>query len=662
MLFNVSCWERFFRNLQQDFKLYLFILGLFCLYRIGFIIVLNSHLSEAATAKDIVTSLYYGLRISLKSTAVLIALPFVCCTCVSLFLSSRRLAFVRLWMGYLLTAVITVLFYARIPYYEQFHMAFNQFLFNTFRDDVNALFYTLVQQYDLVPRLLASAVTAALLSLLLKKWLDTKTFALPHYKRRWMRLTFRVAVVGVVYLFIVFSRFGGSLTYAYDVSWENAGITKDDLLNEAILDDVQALYRAYAMHERLQASTGIDIDAGKMHAYGAHLAGSTLQTGIIDDYLKKTAQGAKVPKPKHVFLIVGESYANWPLMPQYKELNIANGLKGIIARDDAAYVSAFLPNGMGTIAGVNGIITGFTEVNLYLNYQQETYKAPYATALAAQMKRLGYRTYFWYAGPDSWERIKEFTLAQGFDEFHAYGDFESKAGNVWGCDDKYLFNAVESSFEDDIPTFHVILTVSNHAPYTVNLAQEGFEPDAVASGLPEKYQGDKDLLTKLGHFWYSDKMLSGFIQTMRRQYPESLFVVTGDHADRLNIEASPSLYERYAIPFVVYGQGVNKNLFPQNAAGSQINIIPTLIELIAPKGFEYYSVGDSLTRGSTLGFNYGFWITKNSMGKIGDGVGEKLPETDAGSVILDAGVIQQNIDAARAVSWWRVKNGKYLEN
>ena len=42
----------------------------------------------------------------------------------------------------------------------------------------------------------------------------------------------------------------------------------------------------------------------------------------------------------------------------------------------------------------------------------------------------------------------------------------------------------------------------------------------------------------------------------------------------------------------------------------------TLLELIAPKGFEYYSLGKSLTRGANVGFNDGVWLTPEAMGRI----------------------------------------------
>lgn len=655
----MSKWEELFKNIQQDFKLYIFVLGVFCLFRIGFIVILKSYISEAATLQDIFMALYYGVRISLKSTGIVALISLVLCTGLAFALKHKAIRSIRYVVGCFYISMLSLLFYARIPYYEQFHVGFNQLLFNTFNDDVTAIFYTLVQQYNLPMRLLMTAMTGIVLSKLLKAWLSTPTYHLPRFSKWYKNIAFRTSLLVALYYLMIFIRFGGSMTYAYNVDWENSGVTKDEFLNEAILDDVQALYRAYTLHERIMASTGLDMDPGRMAEYGTYVAGHEVASKNIDDFLRKQAQGTNREKPRHVFLIVGESYANWPLLPQYKDLNIANGVKNIIGQDDATYVSTFLPNGMSTISGVMGIVTGLAEANLYLTYLPESYKEPYSTAIAPQMKKLGYKARFWYAGPNSWERVKDFALAQGFDEFYGMGDIESQAGNVWGCDDKYLFNAVTSGIEEEQSSFNIVLNISNHAPYTVNLQEEGFDESSVISALPEKLKEDKELIKKLGHFWYADKVLSEFIKTTRQTYPDSLFIIVGDHADRLNLDSNPSLYERYGIPFIVYGQGITKQTLPENAAGSHINVTPTLLELIAPQGFVYHSLGDSLTLGNSLGFNYGFWMTHDYVGKIGGHTAEKIPSSHV-TVPPDEDLVQQDIDARRAMSWWRVKYGKNI--
>jgi len=637
----------------------IFILGVICVFRVAFIVWLHSYLSEVTTVNDVLVALYYGVRISLKSAGLMTLASFVLCTVVQHAVSCRQSDNIRLLIGTVYISILSVLFYARIPYYEQFHSGFNQLLFNTFQDDVYALFHTLIQQYHLPLRLTMAIITAMILAKLLQIWLGTAIITLPQFSRWYHNIAIRAIFLTAVYYLVIFIRFGGSLTYAYNVDWENSGVTKDRLLNEAVLDDVQALYRAYELHERLSESTGLEIDPAKMAEYGMYVAGRPLKSNNLDDYLEKTAQGSSIQQPKHIFLIIGESYANWPLLPQYQDLNVANGLRNIIKQDDAAYVRTFLPNGMSTISGVLGIVTGFTDANLYVNCLPEAYRQPYPTAIAPQMKRLGYQAKFWYAGPSSWERIKDFTLAQGFDEFYGLGDYESDAGNVWGCDDKYLFSAILARVKAETPSFNVILTVSNHAPYTVDLQAEGFDQEQIVAGLPDKHKNNKELIKQLGHFWYADKVMAEFIDKARKRYPDSLFIIVGDHADRLNLDANPSLYERYGIPLVVHGQGVTKDVFSKQAAGSHINITPTLIELVAPKGFRYSSLGQSLTRGNDFGMNYGFWITSDYIGKADSDYAEAI-EPSSVAVQPNREKVEKDITALRAISWWRIKNGNQL--
>lgn len=655
----MSAWERFFKNIQQDLKLFIFTLIILSLFRIAFIGMLNRYLGDGTTIADIVLSLFYGLRLSLKTAGVIAILSFLFCTCISLLIRNKNIDKVRYLLGCIYTTALTFLFHARIPYYEEFRSVFDQFIFNTFKDDTAALFDTIVKQYQLPMRLASVAVVSLLLCWMLKIILSTKTYHTPHFKRRPQAILFRTSVIVIIAAFMVFARFGGSFTYAKSIHWENSALSKDAFLNEAILDDVQALYRAYTGYERLRNAAGLNIQSDRIAEYGEYLANRPIATNNINDYLKKNAQGAKIPKPPHIFVIIGESYAEWPLLPKYKDLNIANGVKGITEKENALFVKAFLPAGSGTAPAVNGIVTGLAEVNLYPNYEPESYKQPYATALATQMKKLGYKTYFWYGGFSSWQKIKDIALAQGFDQFYGCNDLKESSGNAWGMEDKYFLNSIVSSLTDDQPTFHVILTTSNHGPYTVNVEREGFN-EAILGGVPDSFKKTKDWKQKLSHFWYADKAIADFVTAVQQKNPDTLFAITGDHADRMHIEPNPSLYERYTVPFILYGKGITKSLISENAAGSHLSIAPTLIELIAPRGFEYYSVGDSLTQSNAIGANHELWITGNSIGKIDAPVIELLPNAKQADSNPSAEAIKQHVDAIRALSWWRIKNGQNI--
>jgi len=179
--------------------------------------------------------------------------------------------------------------------------------------------------------------------------------------------------------------------------------------------------------------------------------------------------------------------------------------------------------------------------------------------------------------------------------------------------------------------------------------------------LPAAYQQDEELLRELGHYWYAQRELVKFVREVKAKYPDSLFVIVGDHGDRYNIEKQPDMYARYGIPFIVTGKNIHKGTLLADSAGSQIDIFPTLMELTAPKGTSYMALGQSLTTTSTKGVNYGFWITRTAIGKA-DTV-PLVPEAiDGGEPpVVDDQAMQDYINAIRAISWWRPKYGPILD-
>ncbi|WP_373657685.1 LTA synthase family protein [Sporomusa acidovorans] len=620
---------------------------------------MHEYISPAADWDDIGTALWVGLKISCKSAGWLTLFSLSGSTLANVFAPRRETVVCKLLNGVSII-ILSILYVARFPYYKQFHSSFNLLMFNTFNDDVYALGISLVKEFYLPIRLAGAFLLAFLLYRLFSQWLACRLlqlkFAFPLSK--WFG---RAAFLVLLYFGVTLANFGGSLSWATEVDWENAGVTKDSFLNEAILDDVQAVLRGYTMNSRLEACNGLNFDTGQIRSLAAQLTYKEATADNLDEYLQKKAQGPQVAKPQQIFIIISESYANWPLLEKYNDLHIADGMKGIIAEDDSDYCSTFLPNGPSTVSAVTGIVTGFADANLYLTTMPEAFVSPYSTASAPQLKKLGYQTNFWYAGPATWERIGAFTTAQGYEHFYSRGDFANATeGSVWGCDDKYLYEAVLKGVSSDQPSFNVILNVSNHSPFTVDTAKEGFDKNIVIRALPDEAKKDEALVNQLGHYWYADKMLADFIHAAKAKYPESLFIVIGDHADRYNIDKIPSMYERYGIPFIVTGKSVKKGMLPQDAAGSQIDVVPTLLEMIAPKDFIYYSLGTSLTNGNKQGVNYGFWITHDYIGKAD--VSHFVPEPIGNAMpALNDTALQDYINAIRSISWWRPKYGPILD-
>ena len=640
-------------NILKIIKTFVFFWLLLCIYRIIFIGGMHEYIAVDSDFSLIFTAIYSGAKLSLQTAGVL-----TLCMLISLVAEgfSKRLRWFRQVCSFCVLFITTLLFIARFPFYQQFHSGFNQMIFTAMHEDVYALFISLIEEFHLPLKLCIVVLLVCVLNYIFNKFIDKKW---GFFKWSKLKSKYRLIILLIgVYLLATLSLYGGGWSWKSGVNWENAGITNDTFLNESILDDYQSIYRAYANQMRMEACNGLSFSAQNVRDLAKSLTNKD-GGNDLSIYLAKEATGAKIEKPKHIFVIVSESYANWPLLDKYSNLHIADNMKKIIAEDDTIYTSHMLPSGSSTVGALMTMVPGMANSNLYLTTMPEALANPYITATAPQMKNLGYETSFWYAGPATWENIQEFTLAQGFDNFYSRGNIDPNAtGSVWGADDEYLYDAIFKQIDDNKMTFSVILNTSNHSPFNIDLEKEGFDVSKVIEGLPDKEKNNQELIKELGHFWYADKMASDFINKVKAKYPDSLFIFVGDHADRYNIDKVPTMYERYSVPLIITGKGIQKDLLPEDMAGSQIDIMPTVIDLIAPEGFTYYSVGKSLSE-NKLGQSYAFWITADAIGNTDDLV--EKPQYFNREVLPDRTVLENYINGVRAISWWLGKYGTIID-
>lgn len=640
-------------NILKIIKTFVFFWLLLCIYRIIFIGGMHEYIAVDSDFSLIFTAIYSGAKLSLQTAGVL-----TLCMLISLVAEgfSKRLRWFRQVCSFCVLFITTLLFIARFPFYQQFHSGFNQMIFTAMHEDVYALFISLIEEFHLPLKLCIVVLLVCVLNYIFNKFIDKKW---GFFKWSKLKSKYRLIILLIgVYLLGTLSLYGGGWSWKTGVNWENAGITNDTFLNEAILDDYQAIYRAYVNQMRMEACNGLSFSADDVDILAQRL---TQKSGNYDlkNYLKKEATGAKIAKPQHIFVIVSESYANWPLLAKYNNLHIADNMQKVIAQNNTVYTSHMLPSGSSTIGALMTMVTGMANSNLYLTTMPEALKEPYLTATAPQMKKLGYETSFWYSGPATWENIQEFTLAQGFDNFYSRGNLDENAtGSVWGADDEYLYDAIFKQIDENKATFSVILNTSNHSPFNIDLASKGFDEEKVRKALPESEQNNQELIKELGHFWYADKMAAEFIEKIQKKYPDSLIIFVGDHADRYNIDKTPSMYERYTVSLIITGKGITKDLLPKDNAGSQIDIMPTVIDLIAPTNFEYYSVGNSLMT-NKLGQSYAFWITADAIGNTDD-LTDKA-QFFGEQILPPKAQLEDYVNAVRAISWWLGKYGTIID-
>ena len=338
-------------------------------------------------------------------------------------------------------------------------------------------------------------------------------------------------------------------------------------------------------------------------------------------------------------------------------------------------INNFLPAGMRSRPSVASLVSGIFDAELELNEKLPFWQGHVLTSLPAQLHRLGYRTEFWYGGGLGHGSLEHFLPAAGFDACHSGFDIcPADAPRTWlGIYDHVFLHwaAVLIQKQDiDQPVFHFLYTTSNHGPYKMPYAELGFDTDRVMPEWSKQLKQDKMTWRKLGASWYADQSLMHFIGVMKAAFPDSLFVVTGDHSTGvipfnhgLLKRQEPSLRDVLLTSFAMHHPDLTPEMLAGNTIGGHMNILPTLIELIAPKGFEYYSLFPSLTDKLDHVVTADCWMTEDRLGDYRNQTAQSL-RVSARELPLQRRVLQfeSERDAWRELSGWFVRHPELLRH
>ena len=632
---------RFFENLQQDLKAFVYWCLVLTVFRIAFIWIYSSQLN--GNYGDVPMALLLGARLSLKTAGMLCLIGFVLASLPKIIVKVWPANKIRLiWHGIALV-FFSICFMARIPYYKIFNAAFNMMLINGVHDDVKAIIVTAIEEYQLLWRLPMAIVIGLLLTgILCMVYKNTGVKAFETYKRKPL-----AAVLTIVFVafFCVFVRYGGAFNYAHSINWESAARLKSNLLNEAILDDGQALYRVRASIKMLADVTNVNISKEELRQKIVLIGGDSAAKNIDEAFLHTVKQPKLAQKPSNVVLIVGESFGQWPFLSQFKDLGLVDNMLALQNSENGAHISTMLAHGSGTISAINGLLTGLPDTGLYENYQPMSLKEKYAMGIGYIMQQLGYKTVFWYGGFPGWQNLKNFVVAQGFEEFHCADEFGNIGGNAWGCPDGMLLDKVVeymAAEQADQRVFHMILTTSNHPPYTLDVDKIGFPRETVRNKLNSAISKDDKTLTELGHIWYADKTMGDFVQKTEKKHPDSLYIITGDHSERFNFAIEQDDRTNSTIPCIFYGKGVQQKWFSGNSIGCHMQIAGTLAEILGEPGFKYSAMMPTMFDNNAYVYNHRLLADGDNMY-----IQEKLQDK----------AINEYIAAARNVGAWRVLKG-----
>ena len=495
-----------------------------------------------------------------------------------------------------------------------------------------------------------------------------------------LRYTFDVGIVLAGVAFFYYCRYGGTFLHDDKPEWDTipSVVKRDIFLARATVDDIVALELVWKHPPDILLSHRDEDDAPLidrvMPREQSGMVWRSLPAPV--EAFRRAAKGPRIPLPRHIFLIVGESYTQSPLDDIYANLHIMDGGRRLRAERHSAQLSNFLPAGELSRPSIVSLMTGIFDAKLELNENERFWQGTVVTALPAQLARLGYRSLYWYGGNATYGNFNQYAPAVGFDQVMAATDFcPANAPRTWvGVYDHIFLEKAATLIRemgDAVPTFHFVYTTSNHGPYKMDVAAYGYDADAVMPEVPERLRRDRAAQKVLGTYWYSDRAIERFVLAVRETYPDSLVIVTGDHAALpipMDMGLVPrrdvTLREEFCTSFVMLHPGIDQSLFAGNTIGGHMNIAPTIFEMIAPEGFVYYSLFPSLTEPVSYAVSPYHWLTRDAVGPADDGQWQGLEVTgepvETYRTRDGKPLLQKEIEGFNAITGWMVRHPELL--
>jgi len=278
----------------------------------------------------------------------------------------------------------------------------------------------------------------------------------------------------------------------------------------------------------------------------------------------------KIPKNKklNVVLVIIESMSSEFMGKFGNQQNITPFLDSLA--DQSIFFTNYYATGTRTVRGLEAILLS-TPPSPGASLIRKPDHNNFFTA-SDVFRENGYDISFIYGGYGYFDNMLNFFTNNHYKVIDR-SDFDSKEitfANIWGVADENLFDKSIQYFDTkgDEPFFSVILTTSNHRPYTF------------PSGKIDLPSGSN----RAAAVKYTDYAIKSFIEKARSKpwFKDTIFVITADHcassAGKIHLPI-----QKYHIPLIIYAPGL---LQPRKESSlcSQIDVMPTLLGIL---NFEY---------------------------------------------------------------------------
>ena len=298
-------------------------------------------------------------------------------------------------------------------------------------------------------------------------------------------------------------------------------------------------------------------------------------------------------KPLHVVVLLEESLGAEFVGAYSQRPGLTPNLDRI-ASESLVFTRTYA-SGTRTVRGMEGVTASFPPVPPESIVKRSKNEGMFNWSTVMSLN--GYTPTFIYGGYGTFDNMNYFFGNNGYKVIDRTDMPKPNFANIWGVSDEDLFRNAFRVFDEQHQKgeriFSVVMTTSNHKPFTFPAGVPGVKPEG----------GGREAGVR-----YADYAIGWFIDELKKKpyFENTLVVIVADHGARAYGRASIPL-PTYEIPFMVYSP---KHIAPRRFDGltSQLDVAPTVLGLL---NISYDSlffgkdtlIGDAQSRVAVLNHN-----------------------------------------------------------
>ena len=564
-------------------------LAIFILLRV-LLLIWNRDLTTGIPSTALVQAFWTGMRfdvVIVSYCAMPLALTF-------LFPDRRASRIISLyWLGFC-GAITIFLGIAELEFYREFHARLNSLAFQYLKEDPRTVASMLWHGFPILRYLLLFGLVLGLYfgglflaDRIAARW--AKRGSRPH------GLLGRLLAV-VLFLLVAILGARGTLRSGPPLRWGDAYFSQHPFANHLGLNGTYTLAKAVESigNEGLRAKWQQVLPRPEALTVTRRMLLTDRDELLEKERFAVLRRHDPVPAPgvgpiKNVVVIIMESFSaefvgalrhGTGVTPEFDRL----AAKGVL-------FDHFFSNGTHTHQGMFASVASFPNLPGFEYLMQQPQGAHAFSGLPVLLKERGFDDLYVYNGDFAWDNQEGFFRNQGMTRFIGRHDFrDPKVVNpTWGVSDEDMFDRALIELEEAAkraPFFAVLQTLSNHTPYVLP-SPLPFEPVKTAAG---------PLSEHLTAMKYSDWALGRFFREAEQApyYPETLFVITGDHGFSTTEQLGGIDVLRFHVPLLLIGPGIQEAYGARRSVvGTQVDIVPTVMGALG-KPFVHQSWGRNL--------------------------------------------------------------------